>query len=128
MTLAYLDSSAFVKTIVIEPESRRLVEWLRQWPDRACSALVRTEAIRAVRPHGPDVVQAARAALAGLQLIQLDAILLDAAADLEADVRWLDAIHLAAAQALGVDLGVVVTYDDRMARAARQLGMEVAGP
>jgi len=128
VSLAYLDSSAFVKTIVEEPESRRLASWLPDWPRRASSELLRAEAVRAVRPHGPETVQRARDELAGVELVPVDRMLLDAAADLDVEVRSLDAIHLATALALGRDLGVLVTYDERMTRAARELAIEVAAP
>lgn len=39
-----------------------------------------------------------------------------------------DAIHLATAQRLGVDLGRLCTYDDRMRDAAKTLGMAVIAP
>jgi uncharacterized protein len=44
------------------------------------------------------------------------------------ELRCLDAIHLATAQQLGVDLARIVTYDDRMAAAADHLGLTVARP
>jgi predicted nucleic acid-binding protein len=44
------------------------------------------------------------------------------------ELRSLDAIHLATAQQLGADLARVVTYDQRMTVAARQLGLTVARP
>jgi hypothetical protein len=44
------------------------------------------------------------------------------------DLRSLDAIHLATAQLLGQDFGRVVTYDERMAEAARFLRMRVVSP
>jgi predicted nucleic acid-binding protein len=44
---------------------------------------------------------------------------------LPAELRSLDAIHLATAQELGDDLKVLVTYDERMAAAARQLGYRI---
>ena len=43
-------------------------------------------------------------------------------------VRSLDAIHLATALSLGDDLGVLLTYDARMADAARSLGLPVESP
>jgi predicted nucleic acid-binding protein len=43
-------------------------------------------------------------------------------------LRSLDAIHLATALLLGDAVGVVVTYDERMAEAARSLGFTVASP
>lgn len=128
MTFAYLDSSAFVKTILEEPESSRLERWLESQPDRASSALLRTEAIRAVRDDGPAAIVKARTALRTIRLIDIDGRLLDAAGDLALAVRSLEAIHLAAALSLGPDLGSVVTYDTRMQAAADQLGLEVVAP
>lgn len=128
MSFAYLDTSAFVKTIVREPESEHLAAWLSKWPRRASSELLRTEAVRAVRRHGPEAVQRARAELAGVDVITVDRSLLDAAADIEIEVSSLDAIHLASALALGGDLGVLVTYDERMIRAGSELGVAVATP
>ena len=43
-------------------------------------------------------------------------------------IRTLDAIHLAAALAAGEDLGGIVTYDARMADAARAGGLLVLAP
>ena len=45
-----------------------------------------------------------------------------------ADLRSLDAIHLATARQLGADLGRVVTYDDRMAAGAESLGLTIVAP
>jgi predicted nucleic acid-binding protein len=42
--------------------------------------------------------------------------------------RSLDAVHLAAALALGDDLEGLVTYDDRLGDAARLNGMTVVAP
>jgi uncharacterized protein len=44
------------------------------------------------------------------------------------ELRLLDAIHLATAEQLGDDLGALVTYDDRTADAADQLGHRVVMP
>jgi predicted nucleic acid-binding protein len=125
---AYVDSSAFVKLFVSEPESQRLHAYLPQWPLRASCELLRVEAVRALRPHGDEHVARARAALATMRLVRLDERLLDSAGDLVPRCRSLDAIHLAAARSLGRDLGVVVTYDVRMAAAAAELGLPVAAP
>jgi predicted nucleic acid-binding protein len=114
--------------VVDEPESERLANWLAAWPDRVSSALLRTEAVRAVRRYGSDAVRQARERLEGVELLQLDRAILDAAADLAIEARTLDAIHLASALAVGPDLGVVVTYDARMIRAASELGIETIAP
>jgi predicted nucleic acid-binding protein len=64
-----------------------------------------------------------------VDLVQLDNELLDEAASLDPGVvRSLDAIHLAAALALADDLTAIVTYDDRMTRAADVLGLTVHAP
>jgi uncharacterized protein len=44
------------------------------------------------------------------------------------ELRALEAIHLATAQCLGRDLGEVVTFDVRMAYAARSMGYKVSAP
>jgi uncharacterized protein len=127
-SVAYLDSSAFVKLVVAEPETSSLRLWLRNWPDRASAALLRVESIRAVAPTGPQAIRTARWQLARLHLIEINRSLLDSAATLAGPLRPLDAIHLAAAQSMGSDLGAVVTYDQRLAQAAGRMGMTVESP
>src|SRR5216683_5044040 len=87
---AYLDSSAFVKLVVAEPESSALREWLRNWPDRASAAVLRVESIRAVAPTGPQAIRTARWQLARLHLIELNRSLLDRASTLPGSLRSLD--------------------------------------
>lgn len=85
--------------------------------------------IRAVRPHGRDAVNRAGQLLQRISLVRLDDVLLDEAAALNpANLRSLDAIHLAAARALGHGLTAVITYDRPMADAADQIGLPVAAP
>jgi uncharacterized protein len=129
-TVAYLDSSAFVKLIVKEPESSALQRSLERWPQRASAALLRTEAVRALRRSGNDrYVAKARSLMRSVYLIQLDEVLLDRAADTPpAALRPLDAIHLASAMSLGPDLGVVFAYDERLKQAAEGAGLHVASP
>lgn len=128
--VAYLDTSAAVKLLMNEPESPALRRWLRRRPERASAALLRVELLRVVRRAGlPRLIPEARRLLAGLHLIRLDDFLLDRAADLEpAELRSLDAIHLAAATSLGDDLAAVVSYDDRLLAAAGALGLPTATP
>jgi predicted nucleic acid-binding protein len=45
-----------------------------------------------------------------------------------ADLRSLDALHLASASQLGPSVSEIVTYDVRMAEAARATGWSVASP
>ncbi len=68
-------------------------------------------------------------ARARYRLVGVNDRVLDAAgALLPAELGSLGAIHLATAQQLGADLARMVTYDDRMAAAASQLGLTVARP
>ncbi|MEX1169343.1 MAG: type II toxin-antitoxin system VapC family toxin [Chloroflexota bacterium] len=130
MSAVYLDSSAFVKVVVEETETAALRAFLSSNnARRVSSALLRTEALRAIRHLGPDALATVREGLRRVDLIGIDGRILDAAGTLEPQVlRTLDAIHLATAMAVGDDLDVIVTYDDRMVDAARLLGLSTATP
>jgi len=128
--VAYLDTSAVVKLLVREGESAALRRELRRWPRRASSSLLRVELLRTTKRAGlPRLAAPARRQLSAINLIRLDDALLDRAGELDPpSLRSLDAIHLAAALALGADLGVVLTYDDRMLHGAAALGLPTASP
>ncbi len=115
MRATYLDSSALVKLAVAEPESVALRRYLRRCRPLVSSALARTEVLRAL--------------LRAIELVRVNDPLLDTAGELQPDaVRSLDAIHLATALLFGKELGTVVTYDERMANAAGQLGFRTHSP
>jgi uncharacterized protein len=125
----YVDASAVVKTVIKEPESGALAEWLRDKDNLAACDLVRVEAVRAVRLSDPAAAARARSVIATLILLRLDDSVYDMAAALEPPVlRSLDAIHLSAALSLGRDLAGIVTYDRRMADGARALALTVEAP
>jgi hypothetical protein len=126
----YLDSSAFVKLLVEETETAAVRTFLaNRAARRVSSALLRTESLRAVRHLGPDALATVREGLRRVDLIGIDDRILDAAGILEPQVlRTLDAIHLATAMAIGDDLEAIVTYDERMADAARLMGLSTATP
>ena len=126
----YLDTSALVKLAVTEPETPALRDWLMaQTPPLVSSDLARTELLRAVRLADPDRVVMARLVLDSLVLTGVTAEIFEAAGRLDAGgLRSLDAIHLAAALDLGDDLDGIVTYDKRLAGAARSYGVPVTAP
>jgi predicted nucleic acid-binding protein len=128
----YLDSSALVKLVQREAESDALRRFLRRHraDQLVTSALARVEVVRAVLAGGPSALAQARRQLSRVDQVMLSIELLDSAATLapDAQLRSLDAIHLAAARLVGGDLLAVVTYDRRMADAARDLGLAVEAP
>ena len=125
----YLDSSAIVKLAVREPESVALRRYLRNRGPLISSGLARTEVIRAVMALGVEAVERAHAVLSRIDLARVNDRVLSAAGTLlPADLRSLDAIHLATAQQFGKDLARIVTYDERMTSAAKALGFNVAAP
>ena len=128
--MLYLDSSALLKVVIEEKESRALLSFLRREPaERVSCTLVRTEVLRATRRQGAAALERARGLLQTLQLIQLSDALLDAAGMLDpVRMRTLDAIHLAAAALIAPELTALVTYDKRMAEGAAHLGFPVVSP
>ena len=130
MSALYLDSSAFVKLAVEEPETGALRAFLADRAGRrVSSALLRTESLRAVRHLGADALATVREGIRRIDLVAIDDRILEAAGTLEPRVlRTLDAIHLATALAVGDDLDTIVTYDDRMVEAARLLGLPTVTP
>ena len=127
--VTYVDSSAIVKLAVAEPESAALRRALSRRQTLVTSALARTEVARALLALGPGAVRRGDEVLRRLQLLRVnDRVLSDAGRLEAAELRSLDAIHLATAQQFGTSLRRVVTYDARMADAARALGWSVSAP
>jgi len=129
MSATYVDSSAIVKLAIKESESDALRKYLRRRRPLISSALARTEVLRALLPGGEEAVAAGRRTLTRVDLVRVNDAVLNLAGSLEPiELRSLDAIHLATATRLGSDLGEIVTYDERMAVAARAMGYRVATP
>ncbi len=126
----YVDTSTAVKLVVKERETAALLAWARS-PDRVLvsSDLTRTELLRAVRRAAPDRLVQARTVLESMTLLTLATEQFERAAGLDpAGLRTLDALHLAAALALGDELEGIITYDDRLASAAHAQGIAVVAP
>lgn len=127
----YLDTSAFIKLFLPEPDSPALTGYLASRPLRVSAMLLRTEALRAaVRATlSPPRMLLVRTLLDGLVFIGADVTLSDEAGIMRPlELRSLDAIHLASARTLGRKLEAVVTYDQRLASAAAWYGMPVVSP
>ncbi len=132
--MIYLDSAALVKLVREEDETRALVTWLNERAGQrlVASVLVDVEVPRALRRSQPGVLGAVAATLARIDRIELDAaVRATAAAYVDPLLRSLDAIHLATAEQLvasGKDVGAFVTYDKRLAEAARSCSFSVVAP
>jgi predicted nucleic acid-binding protein len=124
----YLDTSAFIKLVRSEPESAALRSELAG-RELLSSALLVVEGRRAARRYGELAARRARVGLTALTLLPLDRGILDAAADLgPAELRSLDALHLATVLSLGEDLERLYCYDARLTAAAQALGIVVSRP
>lgn len=134
----YFDTSTIVKLLVEEPGSLDAeMIWLTA-QEREAVALVAVEASAALaaaararrlstRAHS-DAKHALGVLLEELDLIAVSDDLIDDAAHLaEAHgLRGYDAVHLAAARAIGAQ--VLSSADQDLCRAAQELGMHVANP
>lgn len=128
MTVAYVDASALTKLVLDEPDSGAMRRWYVEHERVVCSRIGIVETRRAAgrSEHDPahlDLV------LSSLEVIELDAGIARRAASIgPAALRTLDAIHLATAMILEAELDALVTYDDRLADAARAIGLPVVRP
>jgi predicted nucleic acid-binding protein len=120
--VTYLGSSAIIKLAVREVESSALRSHLRCRRPLVSRALARAEVVRALLPLGDRAVGRGRDVLSRLDLVRINDRVLASAGKLPpAELRSLDAIHLATAQQFDLDLRQIVTYDDRIAIAAKVL-------
>lgn len=126
----YLDTSAAVKLLFVEPESVALRSWWDAVDDQVVSSdLLRTELLRVTRIVDSDQMTRARGLLDSLILLKLSTAVCERAVMLDpVALRSLDALHLAAALELGDELEGVVTYDRRLGGGARALGIPAIAP
>jgi uncharacterized protein len=127
---SYFDTSALVKLVVAEPETAALQAWIAAAPRTPVSCdLARTELVRSVRRAAPDQLLRARDVLDSVTLFEVTTSMFEAAGLLDPSILCtLDALHLAAAITLGDELECIVTYDDRLAAAARANGVRTTSP
>ncbi len=126
---SYFDASALVKLLAIEPERDQLRAFVAGAARPVCSIVGRVEIERAVRRRSDGDIARLAGQLEDITWLRFDSALAVAAAVVPpALLRTVDAIHLASAAELGSDLEAFVTYDRRLADAARSLGMHVVSP
>ena len=131
MSLYYADTSAVIKLLVEESHSKAFAAFYDAHADAewASSALLRIELTRAVSRAMPTLLPDARDLLPAFSFVAIDDDIVEAAMN-EPDrgLRSRDAIHLATARILGEDLDAIVSYDDRLLKAATDAGLATASP
>ena len=131
MSLYYADTSAVVKLLVEETDSKAFAAFYDAHNDAewVSSALLRIELTRAVARAIPALLPDAQDLLLAFSCIAIDEDIVEGAMN-EPDraLRSLDAIHLATARILAPELDALVTYDDRLLRAATDAGLVTISP
>lgn len=131
MSLYYADTSAVIKLLAEETHSRAFAAFYDAHADAewVSSALLRVEVTRAVARAMPALLPDARELLLAFSTIDIDDDVIEAAiSEPDRALRSLDAIHLATARILGPDLDAVVSYDDRLVKAATDAGLATVIP
>lgn len=126
-TVVYVDTSALGALLVERLESDALENWLDQTSDMLVSSdLLEVELRRLAVREGIDQADVTRL-LDGVSLAALDRAVYRSAGLLPMPyLRTLDALHLEAAMRL--DAAAVLTYDRRLSKAARSVGLRVVAP
>ena len=126
----YIDTSAALKLVVREKESIALMDWLLKSNRNIVSCdLLRTELIRASRRVHPRWEEKSRAVIESIGLIKLTPSICERAGKLDPPaLRSLDAIHIASALQLENELEGLVTYDQQMVDAARNININILMP
>ncbi|HEX6323073.1 MAG TPA: type II toxin-antitoxin system VapC family toxin [Vicinamibacterales bacterium] len=127
---AYLDASAITKLILPEAERSALETAMLEKDALFASRLALTECMRAALRYGQDPLGTAVVdVFRTFMLLDVSSeILRDAGHATPSTLRSLDAIHLASALSLKTADLEMVTYDDRLAEAARANGLTVVQP
>jgi len=128
--VAYLDASAVVKLVVPEPESAALAAAIRsRWPYALASEILAVEVHRAAMRAGGEAPVRAVQRMQAVALLPLTIAVRDQAQRLgPPELRALDALHLATALSVSDHIGALLTYDARLATAARAAGLTVESP
>jgi uncharacterized protein len=124
----YIDSSAIIKLIKPELETKTL---LQQLPlSITTSQISRVEVIRTINVNFAELLEDAYDILSDIPMVAVDHSVLLAAENLPAFIklRALDSIHMATAFTMKSEIEGVVTYDNEMVKAASALGFITMSP
>jgi predicted nucleic acid-binding protein len=124
----FLDSSAILKLIVEEPESKTLRRFIPEY--KMASRLSRLEVLRNVHRIDPKKVSTARDKLDGIFYVEINTPVLKNAEEiaLSMEIKSLDAIQAGSALFLKDSIAGVISYDKNLNRALKLLGIKVYAP
>lgn len=127
--MIYLDASALVTLVSGRTHAAELEAFLASRPalPLATSTVGFVETVRALDRIGSYPTLMADLVRDFTEILVTEEIR-DGAALLPQEVRTLDALHVASAQALGESLDVLITYDRHMYDVAHAVGVPVAAP
>ncbi len=124
----YLDTSALVKLVAAEKESKDLRDFVGDH-ELVSSLIARIELIRAVARKHERMIERAEDVLSDVSYIAVNHVTTGAAAWIQPwTLRSQDALHVASALRVRPALEALVTYDRRMVDAGRTAGLPVASP
>jgi uncharacterized protein len=127
--LIYIDTSALLRLVFPDDTTSALKGFLQSDPDLVSSTLLEIEARRGTLRRAPHRLPRVDALVGEVETVGISQAVVESASRLpDPMLRSLDAIHLATALLIREDIEVLLTYDDRLAVAARSHGIEVATP
>jgi len=127
--LVYVDTSALAKLILEEPESKSVARFVDEVDVLLTSRVTQIELVRSASRHLHRTDESLARIMQRLVFRELTTDIATAAGAIAPlELRSLDAIHLASALELLPDIDAFLTYDKRLADAARYHGLTVAAP
>jgi len=131
MIAYYIDSSAAIKLLVAEQESKALQKFISSsGATFVSSACIDIELTRSVTRNSPKSLKAAQKLLDTIQKVDISMDIIKSASLLlpESKLRSLDAIHLATFNKLSQAFVGMITYDAVLVSCCKQLGLNVFAP
>lgn len=124
----YIDSSAIIKLIKPELETKTLLQQLPR--SITTSQISRVEVIRTINLNFAELLEDAYDILSDIPMIAVDHSVLLATENLPTFIklRALDSIHMATAFSMKSEIEGIVTYDKEMVKSASALGFKTMSP
>ena len=124
----YIDSSAIIKLIKPELETKTLLQQLPR--SITTSQISRVEVIRTINVNFAELLEDAYDILSDIPMVAVDHSVLLATENLPTFIklRALDSIHIATAFSMKSEIEGVITYDKEMVKAASALGFKTMSP